>query len=416
MKPRFWELALSVPSVKRFCENIAEDLIEGRNVIAVFPPGFDTDVIWKWIHAYLWRQNKSGEERDVSVQAPPNLAALASWLIKSDVAILSSTLPDLMSNGDRPDVINLNGLKTIPSSERLDWMGSIENWSRESQNRKPIGREWPRFLVLLHAGIIPLVDLPKNNVLLDTHWWWGFPSSAELLLLSRELSSDEDDEDAAWKECLISGIAPGDLTLADHFWSDIPKDYEGVVERLIIFGERFSENDDLSKGATNIRRGPRVGRGEELPFILFDDWEKGRIIGSYDFGIESHPVALAKSSLHEQLRYRMWRGQSQLLLPLINQVRLHACSQLTKQLGTEWFNQFPPPIGDGELDRLKASSLDAEFGYLRILAKRNPRVLELTNLRPEFIIATWDVRNDLSHYKPVNWTKFHNFYHQYLKG
>jgi hypothetical protein len=294
-------------------------------------------------------------------------------------------------------------------------MHAIDLWADNSKNKKEIGEKWPRFLVLLPAGIMPFKELPGSDVLLSLRWWWGFPSSSELRLSCRELRYSEDEADIAWKESLISGIAPGDLTLADALWSNTPQDYEEVVAQLAGMKRTGFENDDLSKGARNIRRGPRVEQGDDLPITLIEDWEQGRIIGSYEFGIETHPVALARHSLHDQLRHRMWRGQAQTLLPLIDQVRLSTCSKLARQFQTDWFDKLGPPIIDGqinhsELNRLKASPLDAEYGYLDRLARSKPHELEKANIHPGQIKTASDVRNDLSHYNPITWRDFQGFY------
>ena len=418
METDLWRLAQDLPSIKRFHDTVTKELIDGRNVIAMFPPGFDTDNVWTSISARLWEKNLYGEQRDVSSQeqVPTDAWGLARWLEGREFPTAPGDLADSLINSNLPDVVNLTGLSRLQDADRINWIESIHNWSEVSRARMPAGERWFRFLIMVPADTIRIRELPKTDVLLDIRWWWGFPSSLELRLLCRELDSGEDEIRTAWRECLISGIAPGDLMLADALWSEFPKTYQELSEQLTAYSNAFFPCASLSKGSSNVGRSPRVRDGDELPLVLYDDWEKGTIIGSHEFGVEPHPAALAKNGYHDQLEHRMWRGQAQFLMPLIDQVRLTTCSLLVKRLGNRWFDQFDHPTGLGELDRLHASPLDAEFGYLESLARREPLNFQKSGLQRTDILPAWRIRNKLSHYQAVTWDDFHDFYSQYGKN
>ena len=414
MNPTFWNSAQLLPSIKQNTDSIMNNLIDVKNVIALFPPGCDTETISLAIKASLYARNLQCDTRDISTMRIPTSADIPTWVLDQPPGMQQSqVINNLSDTALRADVIHLNGLDQLTPTDRLEWLRVISQWADKSRIGIPQGKKWPRLIGLLTPEGIRLKDMPKTDVLLDIHRWWGFPSSAELRILCRMLRSSEDNGELAWKESIVSGIASGDLSLAASLWELDLRKYEEIAEHLNSEAVKIANTFDLSKGATIAYKGGAFSQsGADLPATLQEDWGNGRILGSPEFGVEPHPYALARNNLHAQLQQRIWRGQSQLLMPMIDQLRLYASSRLSRVLGQAWY-ESSPPVGQGELDRLKVNPLDVEYSYLDYRVKYSNGEFERAGLNKDFIRTAAEVRNDLCHYKSLQWETFRKIYQQW---
>jgi hypothetical protein len=122
-----------------------------------------------------------------------------------------------------------------------------------------------------------------------------------------------------------------------------------------------------------------------IPIQLEAAWEAG-LLDCVDGGIFVHSVALALHESHTEIRRRVWRGELEVLLPLVEERRLDLATTLSNRGDVVFLNQDGGVISDiGAL----------EIGPLawHILRLRTPdaRVLQRQ--------ATWlrDIRNALAH-------------------
>ena len=96
-----------------------------------------------------------------------------------------------------------------------------------------------------------------------------------------------------------------------------------------------------------------------------------------EYGLEVHPALLARSGRTETVEHMLWRGQSELLLPQVNEVRLKVCQDFTATYGSDWPIRWVPPFSDQEVEEVGRSPLGTELGHvnylLQALGVRNPR-------------------------------------------
>ena len=106
------------------------------------------------------------------------------------------------------------------------------------------------------------------------------------------------------------------------------------------------------------------------------------------------------------VEHMLWRGQSELLLPLVNEVRLKVCQDFTATYGSDWPTRWVPPFNEQEIEEVRRSPLGTELGHvnylLQALGVRNPRhdLFEKRSLG-DLVLQARNLRNEIAHYNPV---------------
>ncbi len=406
MRLDFWEAAESLPSVRRFLGRVSEDLGAGRSVLALLPPGVPAALLRERLRERLGRNllwaSLAADHSSLACADPGQIARI--FLRPDTPARLG--LAELARLPDCPEVIAITGLDKCVPAVRRQGLQAFTRWAREVA--RPVRAETtrpPSSLCAIERATLLIPDLPASAPTLALHYWWGFPSALELRGLCRELAVGARAREE-WRECLISGLAPGDLGAACALWEADPADVDEAGEALRTYGRTLGLQAEVPNGLASLRGG--LGRPEP-PAHLRQAWAAGLVVASHEYGIEASPAAVAFCEDREELRRRLWRGQAPVLLPLADAVRLGACTHLTRMRGARWYQTVGALPADPEhLARLEENPLGAEFGYLVIALRALGPGLEHGRWRERAEVAR-EVRNRLSHYEPVPFARFAEF-------
>lgn len=93
-------------------------------------------------------------------------------------------------------------------------------------------------------------------------------------------------------------------------------------------------------------------------------WAHGALSWTLEFGLELHTAAMAVLGRDEEVKHRLWRGQAELLLPLIDHMRLMVCTDLAHSYGKNWPMRYGLPTSEEEKAAVQASPLACQWGYL----------------------------------------------------
>lgn len=412
-----WRDTESLPSVNRFLRDTADSFENGQNVIVLLPPPIWPTDVCDWLHTELDRRDISVDRLDVSSweRVPATPQALVNRAINAAVG-KERPLAELFREPGFPNIFLLTGIAAHPPANRSAWLRLIAAWADES--RRIPGRCSPCVFYLLEkAAMLP--KLPKADIRLALRYWWGFPSSLELRTHCRNLEG-EDTVLAAWRESLVAGVAPGDASLAAHLWTVCPKSISELRAGLLEFASRHAiAVAGEQPGDWSMERVFACMRTADRPNdAQHGRWAIGGIIGSPEYGAEQHPCQIAASPDQRRLEHLLWRGQQQLLLPLVDRVRIAGCHHVTEKLGVHWLRRYiTEDTADTDRLRLEESPLAADFGHL---------CSELSNLQDGRRGSEWvdqgrgspvamfrqvrAVRNQLAHYRPLDFPTFDAFW------
>ena len=150
----------------------------------------------------------------------------------------------------------------------------------------------------------------------------------------------------------------------------------------------------------------RYAVGQQPPENLRELWACGGLVYTPEHGLEVHPALLARSDRRATVEHMLWRGQSELLLPLVNEVRLKVCQDFTATYGSNWPVRWVAPLNEQDEEEVRRSPLGTELGHVNYLLQNlgvhNPRhdLFEKRSLG-DLILRAKNLRNEIAHYNPV---------------
>ena len=369
------------------------------------PESVDTDVV----RAALWSQQGrlyfegiflGEQEKHWPVDAVVNALSLE---------IDRPNLDRLVTLSGLPDVLFLDDFDELGEADRLRWLQFIIKWAEACQgvfSRGTTSTRVPTLCLVARASSVP-VDVSLStltNVLLAVQVWWGVPTVLEMRLMARLLCEDGSSSQQRWQECLIPSIAGNDLGLAEYMLMHEFRSLHELVQGLQAFaanrGWREGELDDAwLHGSPRDKASIMSGRLWTYPF--FGAWARGMVYWTPEYGLEIHSSGLAALGRSEVVEHRYWRGQAQLIMPQIDEMRLALCARLTRLYGKDWPYRWIRPNNRGELAAVQRSPFACQLGHLEHLL-RNCRSLRKESRWFPLVEKARAVRNDLSHYRAVS--------------
>ena len=401
------DLLLQVPSVREFLNTLLADLSGRRSLLVLLPEGVEAGDLWNSI-GHLIRHKFHTEEimlPDLETNVLPAAALGRALNVEWPEDSSPRSIENLMISEDLPEILYLQGFNELSEPTQKTWLAFLSRWAQVSQSLSS-----PPALILFTPGYLLPVKVPEDNVRLSIHYWWGFPSALEIQLLYRlRNAGDEQSPRHRWSEHLISAIAGNDVTLAEYLW-DHPNIYPDRLPSLLQeFGthQRGWTRQDLQEwGADDFLVTPihDEGRPSSSPPLSWCQlWAHGALNWTPEYGLELHTSALALLNHTEDLQHRLWRGQTSLLFPLIDNVRLSICRHLSSRYGKGWPVRWQEP--DNNLDKaaVETNPLACQWSHLAMLFNSNSGV-PLGREQRELISVVRQarqIRNKLAHYQLI---------------
>ena len=414
------DVLFQLPSVQRFLNRLMDDFANRRSLLILLPTGVDPVELRDVMRAELWRRDFELEE--VSLVCLPNprerppVAALSEALGINWAFDTPRTVLNLMETEQLPDIIFLDDLDQLSPETCKDWVAFLGQWAQHCQRRIDRGSSITALCVMGPAvGVLP--HLPESSVHLAVHWWWGFPSALETRVLCR--SSNEGggwNTMTRWREHMLPALSGNDVSLVDALWDVLHKDVETLLNCLhTLAGQRGWEAEAL--------RSWGVGEGSITSSSNYDFtplfppvdlrllWAHGAIGWTLEYGLELHPAALAALGRQDELRHRLWRGQAELIFPLVDRIRLEICNHLTRAHGSDWPVRWSPPTSLEEDAAVRQSPLACQWGHLKALLSHGALRRSHQNWLP-LITLVHSIRNEIAHYRPITFHDFEGFWRE----
>ena len=405
---------MQAPSVQQFLNALLDDLSERHSLLVLLPEGIEARDPWYALEGHLVRRDFYIKEivlPDLPTEPSPPVALGNALNVQWPGDSSPRSIANLMLSQDLPDIIHLTGFDELAESPKKTWGAFLSDWTQASKNILDREAAPPPALILFALGSAFPLPLPESDLYLAIHHWWGFPSALEVQMLCRlENANYEQVPLHRWREHLIPSLIGNDIALAGHLWDQLSLDFDQLLPLLQSYGEqRGWTHQDLQ--AWDVE--------ELLPTLTSNEthllhnssphwyhlWAHGLLNWTPEYGIEIHTAALALLSRTEDLQHRLWRGQTSLLFPLIDNVRLALCRHLSRQYGQDWPLRWYPPDSEEEIRAVQDSPLACQWGHLAWLLNNCGYLRGERRLRDVVQSARW-MRNELAHYRPIALSHF----------
>lgn len=401
-----------LPSVENFTGRLTDDLSKRRSLLVLLPAEAPINIFRDLLREELSQRQFSYKNISLSdyfVDENPLISVIKNLHVDwSNNA--PYTIENLLRKNQLPEIIILDDYEQLSEEAHRNWMSFLVQWARICQSWTE-DRDFTTALCLIGAASPLLPFIPESNVYLDIHWWWGFPSTLEIHTLCRQ-NGQADDEGlrSRWREYILTSMVGGDYQLADDLWNNIHSGEESLLANLLDFAKKRGwTEDNLNRwGVEQFSIFYNNSLHEDSlipPKTLRMLWANGVIGRTSEYGIELHAAVLAVLNRYDELKYRLWRGQVQLLLPLINKVRLRLCEILTHKYGSDWPKWYSKHFdNDDEYNRVCQNPLTCELGPLeRILDETSSLHMDQSWFPLRYIRS---IRNKIAHYEPIEFQDF----------
>ena len=373
-----WDL----PSLKLLMKEISHNLSEGVSVILIWSVFLEYEEFLERLSIYL-TENACGFEFI-------NLADISEHRITSTSIgdILGLPNKKMRNFYDQPQVYIFDKFEFCSLKSQFLLLEFYQNWRKINHN---INLRDSLLMVIpvenLRSNHLGILKQERGEVKGKIRVIVGIPSMLESQLLSRPLSMGELTPEYQWKEALISSLCANDSELSEYLWQHDLNSPLSIKEALKEYAELTERRNNDLEFLENWRPIPR-GAGIDIQKHLLNLKLIQRKVTLYtpEYGEEIHPVSyIRKGDVNGYLDRYIWRGQSLIVLPIIDQVRIKMIDILKRNLKNNKVDFYEAEIKD------LCNFLRDQDNY------SNMRQIYLNDLE-----RVRSIRNSIAHLKPVS--------------
>ena len=399
----------SLPSMRSFLDRVANGA-RGRVTLALIPDIVSREMVRRLILNRLDALNLDTRELSSPGTGRPATAVAEALNVSWQSPSAPRSVANLMRCEGMPSVVYAHRVPSDNAEQRAEWREFIEDWADENGKLADEGRPGPGLCIVAKLRDFDFSP-PKPQAGLSTIWWWGMSSELETRLACRVADLEYDDGHAlgVWREHVIPSLAAGDPQLAERLWERASEPLNAVISVLSEYADETGLNDcedNIMDAIRLIGEDARdCGAGEEPPASLRNLWASGGLALIQERGAEIHPALLARRGRRVDIANMLWRGQAEMLLPTLNEIRMKICLDFARTFGENWASRWwDNPLPEGR------NHLGAELGYICSLFRFVGRGTghPLNEKRHMYPLATRarDLRNKIAHNQPVSFAHF----------
>jgi hypothetical protein len=401
---------LHTPAAARFLQRICDELADRRSVLLLLPEGIDPREVRAALRDGLVFREFAPKDVRVGEQEndhPPSSVGAALG-VRWSPPETPRTVFNLARAEGLPEIVMLHDLELAPPEERARWSRFVAEWAHVAHYLADDGHLVPPICLICPATAL-LPNIPSSDVRLSVQHWWGFPSALEVHVLCRaQHAGGSWDTLTRWREHILPSLAGSDISVVRALWDVLPTLSPRDLEcALRAYGEERGWTCEglITAGADKVMT---PYHHEEVGPTPPDSWQALWALGAaswtLEYGLELHSAALALLGRSRELQQRIWRGQADLLLPMVDHLRLHLCQYLSERYERSW-PLFLEPESEREAAEVRKDPLACQWGHLSLLLLKAPALTRESRWRPLANTAR-TLRNEIAHYRPVSYEQF----------
>lgn len=380
---RLYEL----PSVHDLFQRVADDLVDGKSVIFMIKDGMSPEITAGRFYSMLGGRELSWRSISVGSDTP------LETILKAQQIMLDGkpNMQKLVEANALPDVLLITDLEYAGEAQQRAWFDWLREWAEKAQARSGRGQQTAGHLLVLPATASLQAHLPATNVFLRIWHWSDCLSSLELRLLCHMRPNTQHDILAwRWREYILPELSSLDAELANSLWEVVGDNQcssQKLLEMLKQYGRDQNWKEEEVCALPDEKSLSRVGvLNREQNYWYMRGW----LYRTPEYGWELHSALHALRGDERRIAFRFWRGQSYLLLPLLDQIRRHLIEVYGSYLGPGWHLGGRPSYWPADKP---FEEYDVEWTWLASQTQDKEMRQIAKNCR--------ELRNQIAHYKPV---------------
>jgi hypothetical protein len=301
-------------------------------------------------------------------------------------------LEQLVTSKAMPDTVIVSKFDDISPQQQKQWLEALSRWAMTA---KSIGGQ-KSLLIAMSKIPYNLEMFPVKDIRLQYYWWPG-PSALEIMLMLRQ-NSDQIEAEDQWREYVIPSLSGSDKELALTLLDVVLQPQEVIIEKLRNYAlEKGWNKEEIQKAISHWK----PNRLRAFPDGNLQLWSKGLLSYTPEYGEELHSSVLALFERENEISHRLWRGQSSLILPMIDYIRFRV-AEIIKNYYPNHMRQYESD--DGYID----------LGQLKRAIDQLPSTSSEKQQWHSVIFLAHKIRNNFAHYHPVTFEDFQKIRPKYL--
>ncbi|GEM_PF-2948149 len=404
-----------LPTIERFMDNALSQLRNGISGLFLLPKSIPLDDFQFEIRAEFDLRRIDYLEIDLNNASDSDCPVIClckavniQWKDPTTPRILSQ-LPDSCILGEPiPDMVWIKGLENQASDTIMQWINASQIWAENGKIIRDRGYRLPSICIVLPTS--KCIDVPNNDIFFRVYCWWGMPSLLETRMLCAEIDGFVSD-DSNWRRYIVPHLCAGDLFLLSHLFSAKSLDEKEIGLSLMnaAYERGWTRDFLVSIGAGDYMslNNLNIFHEEEDPFgALFKLWGEG-IVNSYPgTGLFFSSPALYVMGKHAEIRHRLWCGQLELVMPMLNNVRLAICSYLTMKHGKDWPIRYSKPKDPQEEAAVRENPINCQFGHLETVLFNWPGRIHIFKSLANHLKVLRYFRNEIAHNRSIRFCDY----------
>ncbi|WP_041439800.1 hypothetical protein [Syntrophobacter fumaroxidans] len=306
-----------------------------------------------------------------------------------------------------PEVVWLTGFEETAPQTAQAWIDAAFVWSGNSKVLRDRGIRVPAVCVTMPWKAE--LRIPRSDIFFKVFHWWGIPSVLEMRLLCQNETSVEN-EFEIWQEYLVPRLCVGDPLLMPALLEtrSLEEREIGPILQEIAIGRGWRKEslDSLGIEETFSLNDTKLNRMPELSGQVLSLWGEGVLNWTPDNGLSISSAALQIIGKHVAIKHRMWRGQSELVLPMIDALRLRVCDYMAGKHGCDWPIAHVEPKDLQESVAVRQTHYNCQLGHMETVLASWPSRQPVMRETAACIRGLRPLRNDLAHNRVMTFSKY----------
>lgn len=390
-----WQL----PNASRFLDGVVESLALSKHAIVILPETIlDSDPVL--ILSRRLSLQGLGSLTKVSLRHSEH-----EDILDAIVEELGFDACEIVSNEsflDREDVPSRYIAITGVEAGGTNWMSSLSALMSKAGEHAQ-NSECTSFSLVVFAT--PRFSPPPSNLMLAHHHWWGILSSVDIDHATESCVSEYPPSCIAeyyWLWAMCRGVAKIDPHLAQLIVEMSPKSVDELCE---LFSSSSSYTiSDIPHSFLKYPEMPlnTVRVNPPVNGVMRDLWRCGHLDWHSGSGLVLHPHLLSSCGLQHEITRMVLKGQMQIILPLVEQVRQSLIYWIIREYGEDWINKLVGSLSNDDLSGLKG-----EIGPLcHFIFGSKSQIRRPSFKKISDMAWKWrNIRNEISHGRPISFDR-----------